>query len=92
MVVSNDDDPSLQHHVEHVHFTSWPDWETPTADSLVGFRELIDETALYVTECYDEMKENPLADPKRLVVHCKAGIGRTGTTIALINMVIQIQK
>lgn len=32
------------------------------------------------------------SDWKRLLVHCRAGIGRTGTTITLINSVIAIKE
>lgn len=78
--------------VEHTHFTSWPDWETPYDESMVAFRQIIDSSANFVTASYTDYKKNPDAEPKRLVVHCRAGIGRTGTTIACINLVIQIQK
>lgn len=60
--------------------------------------------ANYVKDVYDEYITNSTAadatdndserltfNPRRLLVHCRAGIGRTGTTIALINMVSQIE-
>jgi len=46
-----------------------------------------------VKAIHDEYKQNAATNnfnPRRLLVHCRAGIGRTGTTIALINMVLQL--
>ena len=30
--------------------------------------------------------------PERLLVHCRAGMGRTGATVNLINSLVQIKK
>ncbi|KAK3091173.1 hypothetical protein FSP39_017709 [Pinctada imbricata] len=52
------------------HFTSWPDKGIPTyASSLVHFRAKVLNT------------HSPRSGP--ILVHCSAGIGRTGTFIAL---------
>ena len=64
----------------HTHFTSWPDFDVPTQASRHEFSTLINECADFVMK-----DKNPV---ERLVVHCKAGIGRTGTTIALVNLEI----
>ena len=71
--------------IEHNHFKSWPDWEVPFDDSMRGFQELIKGCASYVID------ESAKPDPLKLLVHCKAGIGRTGTTLSLVNAVIQLQ-
>ncbi|KAK6176980.1 hypothetical protein SNE40_015176 [Patella caerulea] len=48
------------------HFTIWPDHGVPSSPaSLVSFRKLI--------------KRTPSALPGPIVVHCSAGVGRTGT-------------
>ncbi|WAR24562.1 PTPRU-like protein, partial [Mya arenaria] len=54
----------------HFHFTAWPDKSVPKyASSLVHFRHKVETTAV---------KENG-----PVIVHCSAGVGRTGTFIAL---------
>ncbi|XP_071119356.1 uncharacterized protein [Haliotis cracherodii] len=56
--------------VKHFHFTSWPDKGVPTdVASLVEF--------------YYKVKNTPTHGQGPMVVHCSAGIGRTGTFLAL---------
>ncbi|KAM5138236.1 uncharacterized protein ACMZJ9_016836 [Mantella aurantiaca] len=67
--------------VRHFHFTAWPDHGVPNAtDDLIQFRNLMREyTAIY----------SPPTSP--IVVHCSAGVGRTGTLIALDRIIKQIE-
>ncbi|CAL1529556.1 unnamed protein product [Lymnaea stagnalis] len=62
------------HALTQFHFTSWPDKGVPTAAwGLVDFQQRV---LSYTTN-------------KPIVVHCSAGVGRTGTFIALHNVVCQ---
>ncbi|XP_071081861.1 receptor-type tyrosine-protein phosphatase epsilon-like [Haliotis cracherodii] len=54
--------------VTHYHFTSWPDHGVPSAPALVNFWRLVKQ---------GHMARDPM------VVHCSAGVGRTGAFIAL---------
>ncbi|XP_071083838.1 receptor-type tyrosine-protein phosphatase epsilon-like [Haliotis cracherodii] len=54
--------------VTHYHFTSWPDHGVPSAPALVNFWRLVKQ---------GDMARGPM------VVHCSAGVGRTGAFIAL---------
>ncbi|XP_046568156.1 receptor-type tyrosine-protein phosphatase T-like [Haliotis rubra] len=54
--------------VRHFHFTSWPDHGVPSAPALVNFWRLVKQAD---------------TEGRPLVVHCSAGVGRTGTYIAL---------
>ncbi|XP_078328331.1 uncharacterized protein LOC111112065 isoform X4 [Crassostrea virginica] len=56
--------------VTQYHYTTWPDHGTPDPLSLVVFHS-------HVMRTRTNQKEAPV------VVHCSAGIGRTGTYIAL---------
>ncbi|KAM9816964.1 receptor-type tyrosine-protein phosphatase H-like [Neosynchiropus ocellatus] len=63
---------SEQRRVKHFHFTAWPDHGVPqTTNVLIQFRRLMRQ----------HIDEEPSRAPT--VVHCSAGVGRTGTLIAL---------
>ena len=53
--------------VTHYHYTSWPDFGNPPTDSFLEMTRTVGAT----------LKEKPI------VVHCSAGLGRTGTFIAV---------
>ncbi|CAF1114162.1 unnamed protein product, partial [Didymodactylos carnosus] len=70
--------------VEHLWFSGWPDHSTPDLpDSLIDLVKIVDTSRL---------------DPETLkvkgpvVVHCSAGIGRTGCFIALANGMKQLDR
>ena len=52
------------------HFTKWPDHGVPKGDNLKKFNQFMNEV-------------NASAVEGSVVVHCKAGVGRTGTFIVL---------
>uniref|UniRef100_A0AAV2KZU1 protein-tyrosine-phosphatase n=1 Tax=Knipowitschia caucasica TaxID=637954 RepID=A0AAV2KZU1_KNICA len=67
-------------HVRHFHFTAWPDHGVPeTTELLISFRHL-------VREHMDQYRHSPT------VVHCSAGVGRTGTFIAIDRLIFQIER
>jgi len=58
--------------ISHLQFTAWPDHGVPRDDEeLLGF---IDE----VCELHSQDRDKPI------VIHCSAGVGRTGTVIAIL--------
>ncbi|KAK0068671.1 receptor-type tyrosine-protein phosphatase epsilon, partial [Biomphalaria pfeifferi] len=64
------------HNLTQYHFTSWPDKGVPaTAWSLVDFEQRV---SFHLTQ-------------RPIVVHCSAGVGRTGTFIALHNVMCQAE-
>ncbi|KAM7327773.1 hypothetical protein ACRRTK_014140 [Alexandromys fortis] len=72
---------SESHPLRQFHFTSWPDHGVPdTTDLLINFRYLV----------RDYMKQIPPESP--ILVHCSAGVGRTGTFIAIDRLIYQIEN
>ncbi|KAJ0015903.1 hypothetical protein NQD34_014193 [Periophthalmus magnuspinnatus] len=67
--------------VRHFHFTAWPDHGVPQGTQvLIQFRELVRQ----------HMQTEAAGTPT--VVHCSAGVGRTGTLIALDMLLQQMEK
>ncbi|XP_041352202.1 receptor-type tyrosine-protein phosphatase mu-like [Gigantopelta aegis] len=62
--------------VKMFHFTTWPDHGVPSAPALLGFWKQV-------------KKETESSGP--VVVHCSAGIGRTGTFIGLDYLMDEVQ-
>ncbi|XP_029379134.1 receptor-type tyrosine-protein phosphatase beta-like isoform X3 [Echeneis naucrates] len=67
--------------VRQFHFTAWPDHGVPeTTELLISFRHLVRE----------HMDQYSRHSPT--VVHCSAGVGRTGTFISIDRMLFQIER
>lgn len=65
--------------VRHFHFTTWPDFGVPDPpQTLVKFVRAF--------------RERVIPDTKPIVVHCSAGVGRSGTFIALDRILQGIRK
>uniref|UniRef100_UPI00358FE091 receptor-type tyrosine-protein phosphatase eta-like isoform X2 n=1 Tax=Myxine glutinosa TaxID=7769 RepID=UPI00358FE091 len=67
--------------VSHYHFHTWPDKGVPKSTS-----HLID----FVSVVYNERNKMNTSPPT--VVHCSAGVGRTGTFLALDHAIQQIER
>ena len=57
----------------------WPDHGVPSGDSMDSFRTMLDEFLIYLL--------TPAYANHKAIVHCSAGVGRTGTTIALSHLI-----
>ncbi|XP_060885014.1 receptor-type tyrosine-protein phosphatase H-like [Labrus mixtus] len=74
-------DSSEERTMKHFHFTAWPDHGVPQGtEVLIQFRGLVRQ----------HIEREGTGAPT--VVHCSAGVGRTGTIIALDVMLQQLEK
>ena len=73
-------DPDRELTVTHMHYTAWPDHGLPqNAMSLISFIRRV-------------RKEHPVSLDQPLLVHCSAGVGRTGTFILLDRVMQQMKR
>ena len=71
-------DNGMDKNIVQVHLTCWPDHTIPDA----AYNKIID-----IINLVDDFKEK-----SPVVVHCSAGIGRTGTFISLYNLYHEINE
>lgn len=67
--------------VWHLLFSGWADFAIPEGEDRTGLQELLKLSAL---------KNNRPANPR--IVHCSAGVGRSGTFIALEYLLAQVES
>ncbi|KAI6650358.1 Receptor-type tyrosine-protein phosphatase alpha isoform X4 [Oopsacas minuta] len=65
--------------VKHFHYTAWPDHDVPTQ---------FDELLSFVRKVHEGISRTR----SPILVHCSAGVGRTGTFMTLFNLAKAIQK
>ncbi|XP_048404947.1 receptor-type tyrosine-protein phosphatase beta isoform X2 [Stegostoma tigrinum] len=79
--ICNEDQLDCARIVRHFHYTVWPDHGVPeTAQSLIQFVQTV----------RDYINRTPNSGPT--VIHCSAGVGRTGTFIALDRILQQLEN
>ena len=73
-------DPEQELAVTHMYYTAWPDHGVPrNAMSVISFIHRV-------------RKEHPSCLDLPLLVHCSAGVGRTGTFILLDTVMQKIKR
>ena len=75
--VTNSNDESIT--VNHLHFTGWPDHGAPIVE------DVYDTFTTMISKVNEQMK-NPV------IVHCSAGVGRTGTFISMYSLYYEIMN
>ncbi|KAK1717438.1 protein-tyrosine phosphatase [Colletotrichum acutatum] len=67
--------------VWHLLYTKWPDFGVPAVDDLSSFF-----TLMRLSREYNTTSENPR------IIHCSAGVGRTGTFITLEHLMRELDE
>ncbi|KAL1513838.1 hypothetical protein ABEB36_003187 [Hypothenemus hampei] len=79
---------NLERKVYHYHFTAWPDHGVPSDPGCV--LNFLHEVNKRQEELLKELPTNQ--PPGAILVHCSAGIGRTGTFIVIDMILDQLKK
>ena len=71
-----------------IHVFNWPDHQTVSQETTTNLVSLIESKVGEKRAFYEEKKSRAIDDPEKLlpVIHCRAGVGRTGQTIAAMAM------
>eukprot|EP00357_Protocruzia_adherens_P027720 CAMPEP_0115046564 /NCGR_PEP_ID=MMETSP0216-20121206/48815_1 /TAXON_ID=223996 /ORGANISM="Protocruzia adherens, Strain Boccale" /LENGTH=352 /DNA_ID=CAMNT_0002429651 /DNA_START=38 /DNA_END=1096 /DNA_ORIENTATION=- len=67
--------------IDQIHYTGWPDQGAPDESQFPIISKMVERIIAYV-------KENP---ESKIIVHCSAGVGRTGSIITIYNNISAIQ-
>lgn len=62
--------------VTHLQYLSWPDHGAPEETDFVIISRILD----FIQEFHE------MGSDQKIVLHCSAGIGRTGSLIAIYNL------
>ena len=79
-IVALKEDGSM-HNLTQIHFTGWPDHGVPEGQAIQDFESMLNKFIDW------NLKSG---SNEKAIVHCSAGIGRTGTTISLMETLINI--
>lgn len=80
LIVDDEFTQTKQREVQHLHYIGWPDHGVPSGQkNLDSFKLMIDYFLWTILKSDASQK---------IIVHCSAGIGRTGTTIGLAHLIL----
>jgi len=77
--------------VKHIHFHAWEDFDVPSNKSLFNLMSILNAQADFLMEEHVKMQVNDKYKPKKMLAHCLAGRGRTGTALSIINALITVK-
>lgn len=85
-----DSSTKKEHKLTHMLYISWPDYGVPhSACAMLEFRQKVREELKAGMEEANWPADKP---PPPIVVHCSAGIGRTGTFITLDISILRLEE
>jgi len=71
-----------------IHVQNWPDHQTISPETTTNLVALIESTITEKRDFYEKENSSAISDPEKMlpVIHCRAGVGRTGQAIAAMAM------
>ena len=84
---------NVLHTVKQIHFDGWEDFEVPQNEGMVDLMTAFQMQAnllLREIESLHKGKTNDDGKSQKILMHCLAGRGRTGTSIAIMNCMLTL--
>lgn len=79
------------HKVKHIHYHAWEDFSTPANSAMQDLMNILQAQADMLTAEVEKLHKKETANPQKILIHCLAGRGRTGTAIAIIKALMTLQ-
>ena len=75
--------------ITQLHFVGWPDYGVPEGDDILSLSNLVKKVRYII-----QSNQTKISEGKRfnILVHCSAGVGRTGTFIIMYKIMDQIEE
>ncbi|CDW79453.1 protein tyrosine phosphatase [Stylonychia lemnae] len=70
----------------HLQYLAWPDYGAPEATDF----KIVGQILEYIREYHQKSLSNN--SENKIVIHCSAGIGRTGTILAIYNIQLALER
>ena len=91
IIALKDNEIVEQRPVKQVQFLRWPDHGVPKLHDMTKLIQYMDD--LLSTPAENNIdNDQPVYQMKNIVVHCSAGVGRTGTFISIYTMLLKMRN
>ena len=86
------------HQAKHIHFQKWDDFSVPDEECVGEIMQILEDQSSLLMDQIQLMRADTFdkAKPQKILTHCRAGRGRTGTALSIINakmtLMSQMQK
>ena len=85
----NSDNSEPKRIITQLHYVGWPDYGVPEGDDVLSLSNLVKKVRYVI-----QSNQSKLTQMRRstVLVHCSAGVGRTGTFIIMYKVMDQIEE
>lgn len=80
------------HQVKHIHFNKWDDYSIPKEECAQEIMSILEDQSSQLLNQIELMRQEPRFKPEKILTHCMAGRGRTGTAFAIVNSMMAIKS
>merc|ERR1712224_1096804 len=79
------------HTLTHIHYHAWEDFSVPSSKAMDDLMSALSMQADLLFTQIEKLEKGYSKQPERILMHCLAGRGRTGTAMAIVNAHMTLQ-